>query len=192
MEKTLIPSINKSFSSIGLGCVTFGLEIDHQASFSLMDCAVENEITFFDTASSYGDGASEKIIGDWIADRHPASDSILVSTKMLPPYTPKRIIESVDQSLKRLGTNAIDLLYLHRWDSSIETLDALKTLNELVNTGKIKMLAASNFNTDQLEKALRLQKGQGFGLFQSIQNNNNFVVRDISKKIVQICMDHDI
>ena len=62
MERTLIAFLNKSFSSIGLGCVTFGREIDQQASYSLMDYAVEKGITFFDTASAYGDGASEKII----------------------------------------------------------------------------------------------------------------------------------
>ena len=192
MERTLIPLINKSFSTIGLGCVTFGREIDQQASFSLMDYAIKNGITFFDTAAAYGDGASEEFIGSWMADRHSASDSILVSTKVLPPYTPKKIIGSVDQSLKRLGTDAIDLLYLHRWDSSIETLDALNTLNDLIKIGKVKMLGVSNFNAEQLGTVIRLQKDNGFELFRTIQNNNNFAVSGITKEIVQICVDHDI
>ena len=192
MERILIPLINKSFSSIGLGCVTFGREIDQQASFSLMDYAVENGITFFDTAAAYGDGASEKIIGSWIADRRPVSDSILIATKILPPYKAKAIKESVNQSLKRLGTDVIDLLYLHRWDAAIEGIEALSTFNDLVKAGKIKMLAASNFNTAQLERIIHLQKKNGFDLFRSIQNNNNFAVRDITKEIVQICVDDDI
>ena len=192
MERTVFPLINKSFSSIGLGCVTFGREIDQQASFSLMDYAIENGVTFFDTAAAYGDGASEKIIGSWIADRRPVSDSILIATKILPPYTSKRIIESVDQSLKRLRTDVIDLLYLHRWDAAIEDIDALSTFNNLVKAGKIKMLGASNFNAAQLERIIHLQKKNGFDLFRSIQNNNNFAVRDITKEIVQICVDDDI
>jgi aryl-alcohol dehydrogenase-like predicted oxidoreductase len=192
MERTLIPLINKSFSSIGLGCVTFGREIDQQASFSLMDYAVENGITFFDTASAYGDGASEKIIGSWIADRHPVSDSILIATKILPPYKAKAIIESVNQSLKRLGTDVVDLLYLHRWDAAIEGIEALSTFNDLVKAGKIKMLGASNFNAAQLERIIHLQKKNGFDLLRSIQNNNNFAVRDINKEIVQMCVNHDI
>jgi aryl-alcohol dehydrogenase-like predicted oxidoreductase len=192
MERTLIPFLNKSFSSIGLGCVTFGREIDQQASYSLMDYAVEKGITFFDTASAYGDGASEKIIGSWMADRHSASDSILVSTKVLPPYTPKKIIGSVDQSLKRLGTDAIDLLYLHRWDATIEDIDALQAFNDLIKMGKIKMLGVSNFNAEQIGKIIRLQKEYGFSLFRTIQNNNNFAVRDINKEVEQTCVDHDI
>jgi len=192
MERTLIPLINKSFSSIGLGCVTFGREIGRQASFSLMDDAVENGITFFDTASAYGEGASEKIIGSWIVDRHPVSDSILIATKILPPYNPKAIIESVNQSLKRLGTDVIDLLYLHRWDAAIEDINTLSTFNDLIKVGKIKLLGASNFSAEQLGKVIQLQKDNGFDLFRAIQNNNNFAVRDINKEIVQMCVDHDI
>lgn len=187
-----IPSIKKSFSAIGLGCVTFGREIDEHASFKIMDYAVENGITFFDTASAYGDGASEKIVGNWIANRRTVSDSILTATKILPPYDSKIIVESVNQSLKRLRTDTIDLLYLHRWDATIEQPGALEAFNDLINMGKVKMLGASNFDDEQLDKVLRRQKNHEFDLVQSIQNNNNYAVRDISKKMEQICLDHDI
>ena len=192
MERTLIPFINKSISSIGLGCVTFGREIDQQASFSLMDDAVENGITFFDTASAYGNGASERIIGSWIADRRSVSDSILIATKTLPPYNAKAIIKSVNQSLENLGTDAIDLLYLHRWDAAIEDVEVLSTFNNLVKAGKIKMLGSSNFNAEQLGRVIQLQKDNGFDLLRAIQNNNNFAVRDINDEIVQMCIDDDI
>lgn len=192
MEKMLIPSIKKSFSAIGLGCVTFGREIDRQTSFSLMDYAVDNGITFFDTASAYGNGASEKILGEWISVNRPASDSILISSKILPPYNLKVITESVNLSLKRLETDAIDLLYLHRWDATIEEAGALLAFNDLIKMGKIKMLGVSNFDEVQLENVLRLQKHLGVNLFQSIQNNNNFAIRDISKTMIETCVDHDI
>lgn len=192
MERTLIPFINKSISSIGLGCVTFGREIDQQASFSLMDYAVENGITFFDTASAYGNGASERIIGSWIAYRRSVSDSILIATKILPPYNAKAIMKSVNQSLENLGTDTIDLLYLHRWDAAIEDVEVLSTFNDLVKAGKIKMLGASNFNAEQLGRVIQLQKDNGFDLLRAIQNNNNFAVRDINDEIIQMCIDDDI
>lgn len=187
-----MPAISKLFSSIGLGCVTFGREIDRQASFSLMDYAVENGITLFDTASAYGDGASEKILGDWMVDRRPVSDSVLVATKMLPPYTAKTIMKSVNQSLKHLRTDVIDLLYLHCWDAAIEDPDVLNVFTDLVRIGKIKMLGVSNFNARQLERAIQLQRDNGLEVFKTIQNNNNFAVSDINKEIVQICAAHDI
>ncbi|MEO8962115.1 MAG: aldo/keto reductase [Ginsengibacter sp.] len=192
MEKTLIPSIKKSFSAIGLGCVTFGREIDRQTSFSLMDYAVDNGITFFDTASAYGNGASEKIIGEWISVNRPVSDSILITTKILPPYNSKAISESVNLSLNQLETDAIDLLYLHRWDTTIEEPGALQVFNDLIKTGKIKMLGASNFDEVQLENIIRLQKSYGYELIRSVQNNNNLAINEISKKMVEICVDHDI
>lgn len=192
MERTFKSHIHKSFSTIGLGCVTFGREIDRQTSFSLMDYAIENGLSFFDTAAAYGNGASEKIIGSWIADRRSISDSLLIATKILPPYTPEKIVESVDQSLERLGTEAIDLLYLHRWDDTIEDIESLRTLNDLIKNGKIKMLGASNFNAGQLERSIQLQENNGFDLFKTIQNNNNFAVRDINEEMIKISVDHDM
>lgn len=192
MNTTSVPIIQKSFSSPGLGCVTFGREIDRQTAFSLMDYAVENGITFFDTAAAYGDGASEKIIGDWRRDRHPHSDQILIATKILPPYHADLIEESVNRSLQRLRTDAIDVLYLHRWDAAVEDNTVLGIFNKLISAGKIRMLGASNFNARQLAGAIQLQRDNGFEEFRTIQNNNNFAVRDINKDIIKISVDHDI
>ena len=191
MDRTIMPPV-KSFSTIGLGCVTFGREIDRDASFSIMDYALEKGITFFDTAAAYGDGASEKIIGAWTIERRPDSAAILLATKMLPPYHPKSIVASVNQSLKHLGTDAIDLLYLHRWDATILDPGSLDALNDLIKMGKVRMLGLSNFNAAQLRGVIGLQKDNGLELIKSIQNNNNFAVSDINKEIAQICIDHDI
>ena len=84
------------------------------------------------------------------------------------------------------------MLYLHRWDATIEDMEALSTFNDLIKTGKMKMLGVSNFNAEQLEKVIQLQKDNGFDLISAIQNNNNFAVRDISKEVVQMCVEHDI
>ena len=184
--------MSKSFSTVGLGCVTFGREIDQSASFALMDCAQANGITFFDTASIYGGGASEAIIGAWRAMRRPASDPIMIATKILPPYSPRHISESVDESRKRIGIDTIDLLYLHRWDPSIETPAVLEALNNLICNRKVRMLGASNFSARQLSKALGQQTHQGFDRFCSVQNNHNLAVSDISEKFRLICTGNNI
>ncbi|HUZ58839.1 MAG TPA: aldo/keto reductase [Hanamia sp.] len=192
MKKVLISQIGKSFSAIGLGCVTFGREINQSASFELLDFAIEHGVTFIDTAPSYGFGASEEIVGAWLSDRFPTHKGILIATKIQPPYEPKHILDSVTQSLKRLKVDCIDILYLHRWDSTIETPNALKAFDDLIKAGKIRMIGASNINAKQLNDMLTIQVDHGFECLKSVQNNNNFAVSDISKEIVQICVDHDI
>src|SRR5687767_14342302 len=119
------------FSRIGLGCVTFGREIDHAASFVMMDHAVARGITHFDTAAAYGAGESERAVGAWLEARKHAPGTITVATKILPPYEPSSIQETVKQSRERLGGHGIDLLYLHRWDPSATNPAALQTLDAL-------------------------------------------------------------
>ncbi|MEO6136535.1 MAG: aldo/keto reductase [Ginsengibacter sp.] len=192
MEKVLMSQIDKSFSAIGLGCVTFGREINQSTSFQLLDFAIDQGIAFFDTSSSYGLGASEAILGAWLSDRRPISQGLRIATKIQPPYEPKHVLDSVNQSLKRLKIDCIDILYLHKWDSSIATPNTLEIFNDLIKTGKIRTLGASNFNAKQLNEVLAVQVENGFECFKSLQNNNNFAVSDVSKEIVEICVDHGI
>src|SRR5258708_5026526 len=98
-------------SRIGLGCVTFGREIDEASAVRLLDHAVARGVTLFDTAAAYGQGASESIIGRWLASRRPANESLTIATKILPPYKSRSIDAAVAQSMERLGTSVIDLLY---------------------------------------------------------------------------------
>ena len=135
----------KKMSRIGLGCVTFGREIGESAAFAMLDHAFANGITFFDTAAAYGDGVSERIVGKWLASRAPAPGALTVATKILPPYEPARIAEMAEQSMERLGVAAIDLLYLHRWDTTAESPEALAAFDALVRTGRVRALGASNF-----------------------------------------------
>jgi len=93
----------KKISRIGLGCVTFGREIDLNASFAMMDHAVANGITLFDTAAVYSAGISEQIVGAWLSARQPEAGSILIATKVLPPYDGEHLAESVNASLRRSG-----------------------------------------------------------------------------------------
>ncbi|MES2693356.1 MAG: aldo/keto reductase, partial [Verrucomicrobiota bacterium] len=138
MTSPLLPS-----SNIGLGCVTFGREIDEAGAFAMMDHAVAQGITFFDTAAAYGGGASETIVGKWLALRG-TRDRVVLATKLLPPFTPAAIEASVNTSLQRLGVSHLDLLFLHRWDATAETEPALRALDHLVKTGRVRGIAASN------------------------------------------------
>jgi len=183
---------NKSVSAIGLGCVTFGREIDQDTSFEMMNYAASAGITLFDTSPSYGEGVSEEIVGSWLS-RHPLNcHKISVSTKIQPPFDPSNILDSVDQSLRRLKMNKIDIVFLHRWDAAVETLATLKSLDDLRKSGKVGMLGASNFSIDQLETIIGLQKKHGFHTLKFLQNNNNLVIRDINPDLEKFCLNNDI
>ena len=187
MQTCVITPARLRVSQIGLGCVTFGREIDEAAAHGLLDHAYARGIMFFDTASAYAQGASESIIGRWIASRRPAAGSVTIATKILPPYEPARVVDSVGESLQRLGLDVIDLLYLHRWDATAESPAALAALDGLVRTGKIRALGASNYNRQQLETALALQQQHGLERFSVVQNNHNLAVSDVSAEFRQFC-----
>ncbi|OHE81293.1 MAG: hypothetical protein A2107_05005 [Verrucomicrobia bacterium GWF2_62_7] len=187
MQTTVISPAGLRVSRIGLGCVTFGREIDEAAAHVLLDHAYAHGVTFFDTASAYSQGVSESIIGRWMASRRPAAGSVTVATKILPPYEPERIAETVGASLQRLGLAAVDLLYLHRWDATAESPAVLVALDALVRAGKVRALGASNYNLPQLETALALQERHGLARFSVVQNNHNLAVRDASAELRQFC-----
>lgn len=157
---------------IGLGCVTLGREIDEAASFALLDHALERGVTHFDTASAYGGGASETILGKWLASRKPPG--ITIATKILPPYD--RI--DLTPSLKRLGVEQLDLLYLHQWhETAPQAAAALEKL-------PVKQLGASNFTVEQL---------RAFDApVHFIQNNHNLAVSDVTDTLRDYCAAHGI
>ena len=163
-------------AQIGLGCVTFGREIDEAASFALLDHACEHGVRHFDTAAAYGSGASETILGKWLASRKP--EGITVATKILPPY------DHIDitSSLQRLGVEQIDLLYLHQWHTT--ALQAGPALDDLVHSGVVKQLGASNFSLEQLQAS-----GQRFRV---VQNNHNLAVSDVSNELRAHCVANGI
>ncbi|MGF7080172.1 aldo/keto reductase [Mucilaginibacter sp. UYCu711] len=177
-------------ANIGLGCVTFGREIDKAASFALMDHALGMGVTHFDTAAAYSNGLSETIVGEWLAARDE-KNNIDIATKILPPYNAAGIRESVQQSLKRLQLDTIDLLYLHRWDTALAQPEAWLILNELIAEGKIKNIGASNFNTVQLADTLELLQGTPVCL-SYIQNNHNLAVNDISLEMMDLCDKNNV
>lgn len=157
----------RGLPQIGLGCVTFGREIDEAASFALLDHAWERGVRHFDTAAAYGGGASEMILGKWLASRKP--EGITFATKILPPYD--RV--DITPSLKRLGVDQIDLLYLHQWHET--ALQAESNLEGL----PVKRLGVSNVTLDQL-----CALGPRFSV---IQNNHNLAVSDVTDALRDYC-----
>jgi len=157
---------------IGLGCVTFGREIDEAASFALLDHALERSVRHFDTAAAYGGGASETILGKWLASRKPAG--ITVATKILPPYD--RV--DITGSLLRLGVDHIDLLYLHQWHETALQADA--AFEKL----PVRHFGASNFTVEQL-RAVGPR-------FRFVQNNHNLAVSDLSDAFRAHCAANEI
>ena len=191
METRMLGSTDLQVSSIGLGCVTFGREIDKDTSFKVMDHALQRGITLFDTAEAYAQGASEAVLGEWIANRG-VRNRIVLTTKVAPPLPAKRVIESAEASLKRLHTDRIDLFQLHGWDNDVpleETLDALGTL---VRDGKVRCCGCSNWNAWHLAKSLIRVHTDHSVQMDSIQPPYNLVQREIETDVLPLCLDQRV
>lgn len=191
MEYRSLGNTDLQVSSIGMGCVTFGREIDRDASFEVLDHAVERGITLFDTAEAYASGASESVLGEWIAARG-VRDRIVLATKVSGTLTKERVISSAEESLQRLGTDHIDLFQLHVWDDETpleETLDALGTL---VAQGKVRHVGCSNWEAWQLCKALLMVHERGAVRMQSVQPPYNLVQREIETDLLPLCIDQGV
>ncbi len=191
MEYRQLGRTDLQVSSIGMGCVTFGREIDEETSFAVMDRALERGITLFDTAEAYANGRSEEVLGAWLNARG-TRDKIVLATKKLPPSTPEAIVASVETSLRRLQTETIDLYQLHAWDAKTPLDATLETLDKLVQAGKIRYIGCSNFAAWQLCKALWRADVHDWPRLESLQPNYNLVVRDIEKELLPLCADQEI
>lgn len=181
------PAAALDLGRIGLGCVTFGREIDEAEAFALMDLAVSRGVRHFDTAAAYGGGASERTVGRWWADRRPAPGSVLVATKILPPYTAAQLQTAIEECRRRLAPAPIDLLYLHRWDETLETPGALESLERVAADQGIRWLGASNVSAEQLGRLLARSKEGDRPTWAAVQNNHNYAVCDLTPELLALC-----
>jgi aryl-alcohol dehydrogenase-like predicted oxidoreductase len=188
--RTLVKS-NLKVSSIGLGCVTFGREIDEETSFAVMDHAIERGITLFDTAEAYSKGGSEQVVGRWLAARR-ARDKIVLATKVTPPLGRARILAAAEESLRRLQTDVIDLYQLHAFDKNTPIEETLEALTTLIQQGKVRYAGCSNFAAWQLCKALWKADVNGWASLVSVQPNYNLAIRDIENELLPLCIDQQI
>jgi aryl-alcohol dehydrogenase-like predicted oxidoreductase len=176
-----------SRAAIGLGCVTFGREIDRTTSFTMLDHAATLGWTHLDTAAAYGGGASEQVVGDWLK-ANGARDRFTLCTKILPPYSPATIAAAVPPSLQRLQIETVDVLYLHQWHATALEPETLHALAQLVRTGRTRGIGFSNFNNDQLTEALARADAAGCAPIRALQNANNLALRAIDDTTRNLCI----
>lgn len=164
-----------------LGGNVFGRGADERQSFEVLDAYAAAGGNFIDTANMYADGASEEILGRWMAER-VNRDQIVIATKVgmgsRPGLAPGRIEEALEESLQRLQTDYVDLYYAHVDDRDIPLADTLGAFDELVRAGKIRHVAASNYDAARLREALSISEESGLVRYQALQPHYNLVVRD--------------
>ncbi len=178
-------------SSIGLGSVTFGREIDAETSFSVIDYAMDRDINLIDTAEVYSAGGSEKVLGQWLS-RSSNRQKVVLGTKIVPPLGRERILQVAEESLRRLQTDVIDLYQLHAFDASTPLEETMDALNTLVQQGKVRYLGCSNFDAWQICKALWIADVNGWAPMVSVQPNYNVAIRDIETELLPFCADQNI
>ena len=190
MEQRTLGSSGPLMSVVGLGCNNFGMRIDEAASAAVVHAALDAGITHFDTAEMYGGGKSEEFLGAALGSRR---DEVVIATKYLPrpkdeAYTPgilaARIRDAAEGSLRRLGTDHIDLYYQHYPDADAPIDEALETLNELVKAGKVLHIASSNVSGAQITEAAQVSADKSLAAFSGTQIEWSLLERAVEDSIV--------
>jgi len=177
-------------SVVGLGCNNFGRRLDSDATSTVVDAALDAGINFFDTADVYGGTKSEEYLGRALARRR---EEAVVATKFGSAVDeqrkgarPEYVRQAVEDSLRRLGTDRIDLYQLHNPDPQVPIEDTLGALDELVQAGKVREIGCSNFSADQLREAERATR-EGAARFVSIQNEYSLFHREPEQDVLPEC-----
>ena len=191
MEIRQLGNSELNVSSIGLGSVTFGREIDAETSFSILDYAMDRDINFIDTAEVYSAGGSEKVLGQWLS-RSSNREKVVLGTKIVPPLGRERILQVAEDSLRRLQTDVIDLYQPHAFDAGTPLEETMDALNTLVQQGKARYLGCSNFDAWQICKALWIADVNGWAPMVSVQPNYSVAIRDIEAELLPFCADQNI
>ena len=180
-----------SVSSIGLGCVTFGREIDQGTSFDILDHAVDRGINLLDTAAVYGEGASETVIGNWLEQRG-SRGKVVIASKVTGDLSPVAIHESINGSLARLKVDTIDLLQFHSWDAQTPVEESLSALGDEMAAGRVRYVGCSNWSAWQVAKALIHSAETGAPPIESVQPMYSLVHREIETDLLPLCIDQHV
>lgn len=180
-------------SAIGLGGNTFGRYVDAAGTATLIHHALEQGINFFDTADAYSNGVSEEHVGKALADRR---EQALIASKVALPMgggpndsglSRGHIIAGVEASLRRLGTDYLDLLQVHRWDPETPLEETMRALDDLVRAGKVRYIGCSNFTAWQLTQSLWVSDTRGYVSFVSVQPRYSLLDRSIEAELLPAC-----
>ncbi len=189
-------------SRICLGAMSFGdpgwrdWVLPEEESRPILRRALELGINFFDTADMYSRGVSEEVLGRALRD-FARREEVVIATKVYFPtgegpnergLSRKHILHAVEASLRRLGTDYIDLYQIHRWDSDTPIEETLETLDDLVRSGKVRYLGASSMYAWQFARALCLAERHGWTRFISMQNHYNLIYREEEREMIPLCL----
>jgi aryl-alcohol dehydrogenase-like predicted oxidoreductase len=195
-------------SPVAIGAMTYGdpgrghpvWSLDEETSRPLVKHALDAGINFFDTANLYSYGSSEEILGRALRD-FANRDEVVIATKLRHQMRPgpngkglsrKAIMSEAEHSLRRLGTDYIDLYQIHRNDHATPLEETLEALHDLVSAGKVRYLGASSMHAWEYAKALHLQRQHGWARFVSMQNHYNLLAREEEREMIPLCLDEGV
>jgi aryl-alcohol dehydrogenase-like predicted oxidoreductase len=194
-------------SRIALGMMTYGARswrewvLEWDDARPLLERAFEAGINFFDTADMYSLGASEEITGRAVKEFAQKREDVVIATKVFNPMSDgindrglsrKHIMASIDKSLKRLGTEYVDLYQIHRFDPNTPIEETCEALNDVVKAGKALHLGASSMYAWQFHSMLNYQRQRGLAEFVTMQNHYNLVYREEEREMIPLCLDKHI
>jgi 1-deoxyxylulose-5-phosphate synthase len=208
MEYVKFGKTGLGVSRVCIGCMTYGIPdrgrhpwtLDEEKSRPLIKQAVELGINFFDTANVYSDGTSEEILGRALKEFTRRED-VVIATKVHGRVRPgpngaglsrKAIFGELDNSLRRLGTDFIDLYQIHRWDPTVPIEETMEALHDVVKAGKVRYIGASSMYAWQFSKALYTSRLRGWTEFVSMQNHVNLLNREEEREMLPLCADQGI
>jgi 1-deoxyxylulose-5-phosphate synthase len=208
MEYTRLGKTGLKVSRICLGCMSYGVpergnhlwSLDAEKTRPFLAQALKLGINFFDTANVYSDGTSEEIVGPalWSMAKR---EEIVLATKLHGRMRPdvngaglsrKAVLNEIDNSLRRLGTDYVDLYQIHRWDYDTPIEETLEALHDVVKSGKARYIGASSMYAWQLCKALYLADQHGWTRFVSMQNHYNLIYREEEREMMKLCVEEGI
>ena len=205
MEYVKLGRTGLDVSKLALGCMSYGAPVSEQFCWVLEEPearkvikhAVNQGINFFDTANCYSNGVSEEILGRAVKDFMHRGD-VVISTKVFVEMrnrpnggglSRKEIMYEVEQSLRRLGLDYVDILYIHRWDYNTPIEETMRALNDLVTDGKVRYLGASAMYAWQFQKAQYTAERHGWVPFVAMQNHYNLLYREEEREMIPLCKD---
>ena len=208
MEYVKFGKTGLEVSRICLGCMTYGdpnkgthaWSLKEEESRPLLRQAIEAGINFLDTANTYSNGSSEEIVGRAIKDFSRRED-IVLATKVFNRMRPgpngaglsrKAIFDEIDNSLRRLGTDYVDLYQIHRWDYTTPIEETLEALHDVVKAGKARYIGASSMYAWQFAKAIYTSRLNGWTEFVSMQDHLNLLYREEEREMLPFCEDQKI
>jgi aryl-alcohol dehydrogenase-like predicted oxidoreductase len=207
MEYVRFGSTGVKVSRICLGCMSYGgpterwpWALDEKNSLPFIKRALELGINFFDTANVYSNGLSEEVVGKALRE-FASRDEVVIATKVYFEIGPgpndrglsrKHILSSIDASLKRLGTDYVDLYQIHRGDYETPIEETLEALNDVVRSGKARYIGASSMYAWQFTKALYTSELHGWARFVSMQPHYNLIYREEEREMLPLCQDQKI